>query len=432
MPSLFACFGCGGSATVVPEPPPDIQLSREQLKAMYEESLKLNNGRLIVHGIFARADTKNNNRRVYPMNVLKREAARFEAERIQNGTAFGEVDHPSYNSCYFRSLNLANISHQVLEVWWRGDQLLGVIEILPTPSGLLLWELYSQGIKLGVSSRGWASLRSDSRTETLIVDEDFDLITFDFVTDPSTQDAYLVPIQKQYKAKVPNQIKAVLTAHLGHGTCLIERIAKMPDPSKLARHIRQLQAEYFGVGGGPKPATAEPPNKVPLPELDPSSREYFDRLLRHSHYMVYNEAAYLEKEKCARDYLHHLSDFATKAHLWDQCQPLCKKKRDQIFSNAKNAGCVLDREAMLLCQSPPIGGLQPQSCGEASTLMPASSHVGLSSLRSTDQVHAMRKLSGEIKAEVSKIKKTLANYAAKCNERQESLRTSVFAAGSLA
>jgi hypothetical protein len=100
-----------------------------------------------------------------------------------------------------------------------------------------------QGIKLGVSSRGWASLRSDTRTDTLIVDEDFDLITFDFVTDPSTQDAYLVPIQKQYKARVPNQTKAVLTAHLGHGTCLIERMAKLPDPSKLARYIRQLQVE---------------------------------------------------------------------------------------------------------------------------------------------------------------------------------------------
>ena len=84
-----------------------------QLKAMYEQSLKLNGGRLVVHGIFARADTRNNNRRVYPMNVLKREAARFERERIASGTALGEVDHPSYNSQYFRCINLANISHQV-------------------------------------------------------------------------------------------------------------------------------------------------------------------------------------------------------------------------------------------------------------------------------------------------------------------------------
>ena len=84
-----------------------------QLKAMYEQSLKLNGGRLVVHGIFARADTRNNNRRVYPMNVLKREAARFDRERIESGTALGEVDHPSYNSQYFRCINLANISHQV-------------------------------------------------------------------------------------------------------------------------------------------------------------------------------------------------------------------------------------------------------------------------------------------------------------------------------
>jgi len=68
---------------------------------------------IICKGIFARADTRNNNRRVYPMKILKREADRFEHERINTGTALGEVDHPSYNSNYFRSLNLANISHQV-------------------------------------------------------------------------------------------------------------------------------------------------------------------------------------------------------------------------------------------------------------------------------------------------------------------------------
>jgi hypothetical protein len=78
-----------------------------------------------------------------------------------------------------------------------------------------------------------------------------------------------------------------------------------------------------------------------------------------------------------------------------------------------------------------LGVLQPQSCGEASTLIPSSNNVGEPSLKSLEQVQAMRKLTGEIKAEVGKIKQTLASYAAKCNERQESLRTSVFAACSV-
>ena len=100
-----------------------------------------------------------------------------------------------------------------------------------------------QGIKLGVSSRGWASLRSDRHSNALIVEEDFDLITFDFVTDPSTQDAYLVPLQRQYKGRLPDQSKAVLTAHLGHGTCSIEVVSRLPGAARLAQHIRTLHNE---------------------------------------------------------------------------------------------------------------------------------------------------------------------------------------------
>lgn len=76
--------------------------------------------------------------------VLKREVKRFKVQHIKTGTALGELNHPSYYSCYFRSLNLPNISHQVLEVHWKGNELWGTIEVLPTPAGLLLWELYSR------------------------------------------------------------------------------------------------------------------------------------------------------------------------------------------------------------------------------------------------------------------------------------------------
>eukprot|EP00879_Flechtneria_rotunda_P029005 GHRR01031256.1.p1 GENE.GHRR01031256.1~~GHRR01031256.1.p1 ORF type:complete len:131 (+),score=23.59 GHRR01031256.1:657-1049(+) len=130
---------------------------------------------------------------------MHREVRRFKAQHIRTGTALGELNHPSYSSTYFRSLNLPNISHQVLDVFWRGTELWGTIEVLPTPAGLLLWELYSKGIKLGVSSRGWASVVTHPKTQQLMVDNDFQLITFDFVTEPSNAGAFLIPVCKPYR-----------------------------------------------------------------------------------------------------------------------------------------------------------------------------------------------------------------------------------------
>jgi hypothetical protein len=83
-------------------------------------------------------------RSLFLQAVLKREVRRFKAQHVRCGSALGELNHPSYYSAYFRSLNLPNISHQVLEVRWRGNELWGTIEVLPTPAGLLLWELYSR------------------------------------------------------------------------------------------------------------------------------------------------------------------------------------------------------------------------------------------------------------------------------------------------
>ena len=138
----------------------------------------------------------------------------------------------------------------------------------------------------------------------------FDLITFDFVTDPSTQDAYLVPIQKQYKNPLPDQTKAVQMAFLGHGTCSIGRFAKLPDATRLAQHIKALQIEvsapwvhlgkmsylpshpflhfvqYFGVPGGAKAAPLVNKRTPDFPEHDNGSPEYLDAVLRYSHYMV--------------------------------------------------------------------------------------------------------------------------------------------------
>lgn len=207
---------------------------------------------------------------------------------------------------------------QVLEVHWKGNQLWGSIEVLPTPAGLLLWELYSQvrcpssamrvchgrlalqqragvsshiqrlwprvchrilpggpevasgataslvrvrhnsyqhlttmfiaqGIKLGVSSRGWASLLQDPARDCVLVDQDFELITFDFVTEPSTKDAYLVPLQRTFPPQnLPNQKKVVQLAHLGHGVCSMDRISKLPPSSQVAARIADYRAQVCG------------------------------------------------------------------------------------------------------------------------------------------------------------------------------------------
>jgi len=148
--------------------------------------------------MFARADAVNTNRRSYPKHLLQREVARYQRQHVSRGTALGELDHPSYESQLFRSLNLPNVSHQVLGVRWRGKELWGAIEILPTPAGLLLWELYSQGVRVGVSSRSWASL-VHAEKGVYLVGDDMQLITFDFVADPSNNGAFLVPLGKRFR-----------------------------------------------------------------------------------------------------------------------------------------------------------------------------------------------------------------------------------------
>uniref|UniRef100_A0A7S1XAC1 Uncharacterized protein n=1 Tax=Tetraselmis chuii TaxID=63592 RepID=A0A7S1XAC1_9CHLO len=174
--------------------------TRDELRELYRKSLQVNKGRLIVGGLLHRANSVNNNRRMYPKSILKREVDRYQRTHIRHGTALGELDHPSYVSPTFRSLNLMNVSHQVLEAYWEGDSLMGVIEVLPTPAGRLLMDLFREGCQVGVSSRGWASLREANGCIT--VQNDFELITFDFVTEPSTQGAFLRPLDVPYRWKV--------------------------------------------------------------------------------------------------------------------------------------------------------------------------------------------------------------------------------------
>ena len=111
---------------------------------------------------------------------------------MQNARAFGEIDHPPSWSPGFRSLSLETVSHVVLQLEWRGACLVGLVEILDTPAGRMLRDLYLQGKRLGVSSRSWATLnRKGSAT---FIGDDLDLIAFDYVSEPSTYGALMEPI----------------------------------------------------------------------------------------------------------------------------------------------------------------------------------------------------------------------------------------------
>jgi hypothetical protein len=156
------------------------------------ESMKENNGKLIVSGILQRANAENQNGRIYPKEILVREANKYNKTFISERRAMGELDHPESSV-----VNLANVSHNIREMKWENDDLVGTVEVLPTPAGNILKELFKSGIKLGISSRGMGSVETidedDGGKQTVAVQPDFELIAFDFVSNPSTQGAFLRP-----------------------------------------------------------------------------------------------------------------------------------------------------------------------------------------------------------------------------------------------
>ena len=152
------------------------------------ESLSENKGRLVVKGVLQRAEAKNQNGRVYPKETLVREAEKYAKIQIKERRALGELDHPDSSV-----VNLNNVSHNVLEMHWDGDDLMGTVEVLGTPAGNILKELFKSGIKLGISSRGLGSVKEIHEDDTVEVQPDFELIAFDFVSNPSTHGAFLRP-----------------------------------------------------------------------------------------------------------------------------------------------------------------------------------------------------------------------------------------------
>jgi hypothetical protein len=158
------------------------------------EAMKENNGKLIVKGVLQRAEAKNQNGRVYPREILMRESKKYDENFVKQNRALGELDHPDSSV-----VNLQNVSHNVKEIHFEGDNLVGTCEILTTPSGNILRELFKNGIKLGISSRGLGSVEmvQEANGDTVSkVGDDFELIAFDFVSNPSTHGAFLYPMNE--------------------------------------------------------------------------------------------------------------------------------------------------------------------------------------------------------------------------------------------
>ena len=156
-------------------------------------------GRTLVKGILQRSGAENQNGRVYPREVLEREIDKYQT-LVKERRALGELDHPDSSV-----INLKNVSHNIKEVHWEGNDVIGTVEILPTPSGNILKELLRAGILLGISSRGMGSTQP-IKDNKLLVGEDFELIGWDFVSNPSTHGAFMTPMNESVVSKIGTDV----------------------------------------------------------------------------------------------------------------------------------------------------------------------------------------------------------------------------------
>jgi hypothetical protein len=160
----------------------------QPLASSLKEGKRLANGNLLVSGLVQASDKPNANKRIYPYDTLFSQVEKYVDGPIRENRALGELDHPESSV-----INLKNVSHNIVKMWWEGKDLYGDIEILPTPSGNILKELFRNHITVGISSRAMGSVTPIG--EGLVqVEDDLDLICWDFVSTPSTYGAYMRPV----------------------------------------------------------------------------------------------------------------------------------------------------------------------------------------------------------------------------------------------
>ena len=151
---------------------------------MVAESRLENAGKIMMKGILQKANTLNQNGRIYPLPILEREVRNYQ-KFIEEKRALGECDHPESSV-----VELKNASHIIREAYMEGDICYGTVELLDTPSGKILQSLVESGVTLGISSRGVGSTRREGDYQ--VVQDDFQLICWDFVSEPSTPGAFMM------------------------------------------------------------------------------------------------------------------------------------------------------------------------------------------------------------------------------------------------
>jgi len=167
--------------------------SREQIN----ESRELHDGKIVMKGILQKADTLNQNGRVYPEDILSREVRNYQ-KFIKENRALGECDHPDSSV-----VELKNASHIIREARMDGKICYGIVELLDTPNGKILQSLVESGVTLGISSRGVGSTRAEGDYD--VVQDDFQLICWDFVSEPSTPGAFMMKEGRDFSRKDLNQ-----------------------------------------------------------------------------------------------------------------------------------------------------------------------------------------------------------------------------------
>jgi len=156
-----------------------------------------------VEGVMQRAVAENQNGRTYSKDILEREAAKYIKEFVDRGNAFGELDHPETPV-----VSLKNASHIVKKLYWKGNDLMGKVELLNTPSGNIVKEIIKAGHTIGISSRGTGSVKQTNEGQ-LEVQPDFELVCWDFVSNPSTHGAFMNPVALQESKQKVNKFDKV-------------------------------------------------------------------------------------------------------------------------------------------------------------------------------------------------------------------------------
>jgi hypothetical protein len=198
-----------------------MKLIREEIESVEFITEKLKNGKqnLYIEGIFLQGNIKNRNGRMYPMETLQREVARYNESNITSGRALGELGHPDGPT-----VNLDRVSHKITSLKESGSNFIGRAKILDTPMGSIASSLIKEGVKLGVSSRGIGSLKP-TKEGFNVVGDDFMLATAaDIVADPSAPDAFVEGImegkewiwegnsfREQRAAETKNKIESLVT-----------------------------------------------------------------------------------------------------------------------------------------------------------------------------------------------------------------------------